>query len=77
LIATLLNWDAASDNDSGWRNRWHSFRGDSREEFNGSRMPYYVTRNIDGSGQTVYFDDLTYATATVPEPAVPIGFAPF
>jgi hypothetical protein len=28
-----------------------------------------ITTHIDGSGQTVYFDDLTYAIGTVPEPS--------
>jgi hypothetical protein len=28
-----------------------------------------ITTHIDGSGQTVYFDDLTYAIGVVPEPA--------
>jgi hypothetical protein len=28
-----------------------------------------ITTHIDGSGQTVYFDDLTYSIGTVPEPA--------
>jgi hypothetical protein len=27
-----------------------------------------ITTHIDGSGQTVYFDDLTYSVAVVPEP---------
>ena len=30
-----------------------------------------ITTHIDGSGQTVYFDDLTYAVGVVPEPAMP------
>jgi hypothetical protein len=29
-----------------------------------------ITTHIDGSGQTVFFDDLTYAIGVVPEPAV-------
>ena len=29
-----------------------------------------ITTHIDGSGQTVYFDDLTYAIGTVPEPSM-------
>jgi hypothetical protein len=28
-----------------------------------------ITTHIDGNGQTVYFDDLTYTIGTVPEPA--------
>jgi hypothetical protein len=28
-----------------------------------------ITTHIDGSGQTVYFDDLTYTVGTVPEPS--------
>jgi hypothetical protein len=28
-----------------------------------------ITTHIDGNGQTVYFDDLTYAIGTVPEPS--------
>lgn len=28
-----------------------------------------ITTHIDGNGQTVYFDDLTYAVGTVPEPS--------
>ncbi|MEX0642181.1 MAG: PEP-CTERM sorting domain-containing protein, partial [Pirellulales bacterium] len=28
-----------------------------------------ITTHIDGSGQTVYFDDLSYAIGTVPEPS--------
>jgi hypothetical protein len=38
-----------------------------------------ITTHIDGSGQTVYFDDLTYTVGTVPEPtaaaALSIGLA--
>jgi hypothetical protein len=38
-----------------------------------------ITTHIDGSGQTVYFDDLTYTVAMVPEPtavaSLSIGFA--
>jgi hypothetical protein len=38
-----------------------------------------ITTHIDGSGQTVYFDDLTYTIGTVPEPTsvaiLSIGFA--
>jgi hypothetical protein len=29
-----------------------------------------ITTHIDGSGQTVYFDDLTYTIGTVPEPSM-------
>ena len=29
-----------------------------------------ITTHIDGSGQTVYFDDLTYAIGIVPEPSM-------
>ena len=28
-----------------------------------------ITTHIDGSGQTVYFDDLTYTIGIVPEPS--------
>jgi hypothetical protein len=31
-----------------------------------------ITTHIDGSGQTVYFDDLTYAIGTVPEPSMAV-----
>jgi hypothetical protein len=33
-----------------------------------------ITTHIDGSGQTVYFDDLTYAVGVVPEPATAVLF---
>lgn len=28
-----------------------------------------ITTHIDGNGQTVYFDDLTYTVAVIPEPS--------
>jgi hypothetical protein len=31
-----------------------------------------ITTHIDGNGQTVYFDDLAYTVASVPEPSTAV-----